>query len=88
MDDHSSDGVWKRAEADSPCVKVCVIHPRAGICAGCLRTLDEIGRWSTLTPEERRAIMAVLPERKGLLKARRGGRAGRLAGGAAGGNGP
>ncbi|ETX29567.1 DUF1289 domain-containing protein, partial [Roseivivax isoporae] len=26
----------------SPCIKVCVIDPRARLCTGCLRTLDEI----------------------------------------------
>ena len=74
-----SDEVWKRAEIESPCIKVCVIHPEARICTGCLRTIEEIGRWSRMTPEARREVMAGLAGRAGLLKARRGGRAGRLA---------
>lgn len=73
-----SDAVWKRAEIDSPCVKLCVIHPKAKICTGCFRTLDEIGSWGSFTPETRREIMAGLKDREGLLKQRRGGRAGRL----------
>ena len=74
-----SDDIWKRAEIASPCVKVCVIQPQSRLCVGCLRTIDEIGSWSTMTADERRAIMAALPDRTALLRQRRGGRAGRLA---------
>ena len=75
----SDDEVWRRAEIESPCVKICLIHPEARICIGCLRSADEIAGWSRMTPEARRAIMAELPGRGGLLARRRGGRAGRLA---------
>ncbi|MDT8328761.1 MAG: DUF1289 domain-containing protein [Roseovarius sp.] len=69
---------WKRDEVDSPCVKVCVVHPEARICTGCLRTIDEITRWSKMPSEERREIMAALPDRQSMLRKRRGGRAARL----------
>ena len=36
------DEVWSRPEPQSPCRKVCVIHPESGLCIGCLRTIDEI----------------------------------------------
>jgi len=75
----SDESVWTRDEVESPCVRVCVVHPEARICTGCLRTIDEITRWSKLSPDERRAIMAALPDRADLLKKRRGGRAARLA---------
>jgi len=71
--------VWKRAEIESPCVRVCVVHPEARICTGCYRTTDEIARWSKMTPGERREIMAALPGRAPMLRKRRGGRAARLA---------
>ena len=74
-----SDAIWSRAEVESPCIKVCVVHPAARICTGCLRTLKEIGGWSRMTAEERRAVIEALPERKPLLAQRRGGRAARLA---------
>ena len=74
----STDNVWKRDEIDSPCVKVCVIHPESRLCTGCLRTIDEIGAWSRMTPEARRAVMADLPARAGQITRRRGGRAARL----------
>ena len=73
-----TDEVWKRLEIESPCVKVCVVHPEARICIGCHRSTDEIARWSRMTPEERRAVMAELPNRRGLLARRAGGRSGRL----------
>lgn len=72
--------VWERAEPQSPCRKVCVMHPESGLCIGCLRTVQEIAAWGGMTPEARRAVMAELPSREGRLRVRRGGRAGRLGG--------
>ncbi len=49
-------------------------------------TRDEIGSWLGFTPEQRREVMAGLPERVASLtlrKTRRGGRRARLADGAA-----
>ena len=74
-----SDEIWKRAEVESPCIKICVVHPEARLCTGCLRSIDEIGRWSRMTPEERREVMDALPSRSGAFSKRRGGRAGRRA---------
>ncbi|MFC3616721.1 DUF1289 domain-containing protein [Lutimaribacter marinistellae] len=70
--------VWKRDEIESPCVQICVVHPAERICTGCYRTIDEIGRWSRMSSEERQAVMAELPARKPSLAKRRGGRAARL----------
>jgi len=64
----------------SPCVKVCVIHPAAGICVGCYRSLDEIAAWGRLAPSARAAVMAELPGRAALLRRRRGGRSARTGG--------
>jgi len=50
------------AAVDSPCIKVCIMED--GLCVGCARTLEEIGAWGLLSPEERRAIMAALPARR------------------------
>jgi predicted Fe-S protein YdhL (DUF1289 family) len=47
----------------TPCIKICTIDPRAGLCAGCGRTLEEIARWGTMTEGERVRIMALLPAR-------------------------
>lgn len=70
--------VWTREEIESPCVRICVVHPEARICTGCFRSIDEIGRWSKMSADERREIMADLPNRAPLLRKRRGGRAARM----------
>ena len=75
-----NDKIWKRQEVQSPCIKVCVIHPTERLCTGCLRSLEEIGQWSQMTAEDRNRVMDDLPSRSGRLKKRRGGRSGRLAG--------
>lgn len=73
-----TDEIWQREEVESPCIKICVVHPEARICTGCFRTIDEISGWSRMTPDERREIMADLPKRTAHLRKRRGGRSGRL----------
>lgn len=73
-----SDDIWSRDEIQSPCIRICVIHPEARLCTGCLRSIDEITRWSKMPPEERRALMAELPARTSQVMKRRGGRAARL----------
>ena len=72
------DDIWKRDEVQSPCVKLCVIHPEERLCVGCYRTIEEISAWSRLTHEDRATIMADLPKRAPRLARRRGGRIGRL----------
>lgn len=48
----------------SPCVGVCEIDAD-GLCGGCLRTLDEIARWSTMVDAERLDVMdRLLPRRE------------------------
>ncbi len=49
--------------ASSPCIRVCILDPVTGLCEGCGRTREEIGRWYRLTEDERLAIMTELPER-------------------------
>ena len=73
-----SDDIWKRNEVESPCVKICIIHPQANICAGCFRTIDEISNWSNMSESERKGIIKELPNRSSKLRVRRGGRAKRL----------
>ena len=74
----NTDDICVRAEVESPCIKICVIHAESRLCTGCLRSIDEIGGWSRMTPEVRREIMAELPDRAGQITKRRGGRAARL----------
>jgi len=55
----------------SPCNKICTVDPGSGICIGCGRTLDEIGRWLSLTENDRARVMAELPRRLTVVRATR-----------------
>jgi len=67
---------------ETPCTKICVVDPRSGLCVGCGRSLDEIGRWTVLTDDERRRIMAQLSRRLAGLREAAAADAGRTDGGA------
>lgn len=54
---------------ESPCVDVCALDARAGLCTGCGRTVAEIGEWRDATADWQRAILALLPERLAQLAA-------------------
>lgn len=74
MKDQNIENLWKRDEIDSPCIKLCSIHPSERICVGCYRSMEEIGAWSSLSPEVRLDIMNELPSRSLRIQKRRGGR--------------
>lgn len=48
---------------ESPCILVCSMDMTTGYCFGCGRTRNEIGAWLTMSPDERRQVMATLPAR-------------------------
>jgi uncharacterized protein len=72
------DGVWNRDEVQSPCIKLCVVHPEERLCVGCYRTIEEISVWSQMSAQARQAVIDDLPNRAPRLMKRRGGRMGRL----------
>jgi uncharacterized protein len=49
---------------ETPCIDICTIDEANGLCKGCYRTIDEIAGWASMTAEQHRAIMAVLPKRQ------------------------
>jgi len=51
------------ARADSPCVDICQLDAATGYCVGCARTGEEIGAWSGMSTDERRAVLDALPGR-------------------------
>ncbi len=59
-----SPGSPAPAPAASPCINVCQMDAATGWCAGCLRTLDEIARWSSLDEPRRHAVLDALPQRR------------------------
>ena len=48
---------------ESPCVKVCTLEARSGLCLGCGRTIDEIARWTAMSAAEHSRVIAELPAR-------------------------
>lgn len=53
-------------ETLSPCIEVCRLNERTGLCEGCWRNLDEIGAWRSASDADRRAILKRVAERKAL----------------------
>ena len=73
-----TDDIWVRNEVQSPCVKICAIHPLERICTGCLRTIEEFTAWGKMSESERTSLILELPKRQSNLTHRRGGRRARL----------
>ncbi|HRE21859.1 MAG TPA: DUF1289 domain-containing protein [Rhabdaerophilum sp.] len=53
----------------SPCTKVCTLDDPTGFCLGCGRTGAEIAGWLAMSPADRIALKAVLPQRIAQLQA-------------------
>jgi len=51
------------AHVPSPCVNVCQMDPRSGLCLGCRRTLREIADWLEMTAEEKLAVLERVAQR-------------------------
>lgn len=61
-------GAVDAQDLPSPCVSVCRMDEALGLCAGCLRSIDEIAGWSRTDDARRRAIWQRVAERAaGLL---------------------
>lgn len=67
---------------ESPCRRICVLDPVTDLCIGCGRTRAEIAAWRSLDVDQRRTVMAALPDRLRDMTRRdvRGGRISRRAG--------
>jgi predicted Fe-S protein YdhL (DUF1289 family) len=53
-----------RDDVASPCVNVCRMDERSGLCEGCFRTIDEIACWSGFEREDKLAVLARIEARK------------------------
>jgi len=53
----------------SPCLGICIMDPRTRQCRGCLRTIEEIAGWYEASVTEKRALLAVLAERRAAVAA-------------------
>jgi uncharacterized protein len=57
----------RRERPPSPCTNVCTLDAR-GLCIGCLRSGEEIGRWMAMSAEEQWQLLEVLGERRKLTR--------------------
>jgi predicted Fe-S protein YdhL (DUF1289 family) len=48
----------------SPCGSSCEINYDTGLCDGCLRTLQEIARWSTMSEDQKREVLEAIERRR------------------------
>lgn len=48
----------------SPCIDVCEMDARSGLCKGCFRTIEEITAWSRLDEDGKRAVLLRIAERE------------------------
>jgi len=62
---HVPAAEWDRPR--SPCTRICSIDEQ-GYCVGCLRTGDEIGRWTSMSAAEQWRVIAELKRRREFLK--------------------
>jgi predicted Fe-S protein YdhL (DUF1289 family) len=48
----------------SPCINVCEMDASVGLCKGCLRTIEEITAWSTMSEADKCSVMRQLLSRR------------------------
>jgi len=73
------DEIWARAEVNSPCKKICVIHRISELCIGCYRTAEEIELWNSYSEKERNKLIRELPLRESkAIPRKRSGRANKI----------
>jgi predicted Fe-S protein YdhL (DUF1289 family) len=63
MDWAAKQVILPQAERHSPCIGVCKLDEKTGLCLGCARSADEIAQWPSLDAGGRLAIWEQLPER-------------------------
>lgn len=58
------------SEIQSPCILICAIDQKSGLCFGCGRTTAEITKWIDYSSTDRAQIMKTLKKRLTTLKRR------------------
>ena len=51
----------------SPCISLCEMDAKTGLCLGCQRTIDEIVGWGSASDDERRAVWRAIEQRRHAL---------------------
>ncbi|MDE2049885.1 MAG: DUF1289 domain-containing protein [Gammaproteobacteria bacterium] len=65
MSEAQAPAEWDRPR--SPCTRICSLDEQ-GYCIGCLRTADEIGRWTSMSAAEQWQVIAELKRRRELAR--------------------
>lgn len=48
----------------SPCISICRMDPATDLCEGCLRTIDEIGDWGSMSNQRRLQVLEAIEKRR------------------------
>lgn len=48
----------------SPCINLCQMNPKSGLCQGCFRSIDEIAGWAQSDDATRGRILAAVAQRR------------------------
>ena len=51
----------------SPCINICQMDAKTGLCVGCQRTIDEIVAWGAASDDERRLVWREIGRRRHAL---------------------
>jgi predicted Fe-S protein YdhL (DUF1289 family) len=58
------EAALKGQPVPSPCIAICRIEASTGLCEGCVRTLEEIATWGSLSGLERADVWARIETRR------------------------
>jgi predicted Fe-S protein YdhL (DUF1289 family) len=67
MSIHDFDPLTHQGSLPSPCINICQMDRKTGLCEGCLRTIDEITRWSSASESDKRAVWLEIKQREQAL---------------------
>ncbi len=56
-------------DVPSPCISICRMNARSGLCEGCFRTVEEIAAWSRADNDGKRATWKIIVQRMAALQA-------------------
>lgn len=48
----------------SPCIGICRINVKSGLCEGCYRTVEEISGWIRMPEDDRRQVIQLVEQRQ------------------------
>ncbi len=48
----------------SPCISICQMDPKDGVCIGCYRTRAEIAAWRSMDQDDQMQLLDVLRDRR------------------------